>query len=99
MGLRILFWIAANRDTRKNECRLSANDNDEPTIYVATMNHRFFVSHDAGKTFTEINDGIKRVSYKQGEQHQYILAEGGRVFGCTEKADITVKSGLEKYPS
>lgn len=64
---------------------------DDLTIYVATMNHGFFVSYDTGKTFTQINEGIKRVSYKEGEQYQYILAEDieakdGRVFGCTAKS-------------
>lgn len=64
---------------------------DELTIFVATMNHGFFVSYDTGKTFAEINEGIERVSYKQGEQYQYILAEDieakdGRVFGCTAKS-------------
>lgn len=40
---------------------------DESTIYVATMNHGFFISNDGGKTFAEINDGIERVCYKQEE--------------------------------
>ncbi|MCM1130809.1 MAG: hypothetical protein NC310_01775 [Roseburia sp.] len=73
---------------------------DELTIYVATMNHGFFVSYDGGKTFTEINDGIERVSYKEGTQYQYILAEDieakdGRVFGCTAKSNYNgqVQSG------
>lgn len=63
----------------------------ERTIYVATMNHGFFVSYDTGRTFAEINGGIEKVSYKQGEEYQYILAEDieakdGRVFGCTAKS-------------
>lgn len=67
------------------------NDEDKLTIYVATMNHGFFVSYDTGKTFIEINEGIERVSYKEGEQYQYILAEDieakdGRVFGCTARS-------------
>lgn len=67
------------------------NDKDELTIYVATMNHGFFVSYDAGKTFSEINDGIEKVSYKEGERYQYILAEDieakdGKVFGCTARS-------------
>ena len=68
------------------------NAQDGLTIYVATMNHGFFVSSDSGKTFTEINDGIEKVSYKQGERYQYILAEDieakdGRVFGCTARSN------------
>lgn len=71
-------------------------EKDELTIYVATMNHGFFVSYDTGKTFMELNDGIERVSYKQGEQYQYILAEDveakdGRVFGCTAKSNYNGK--------
>lgn len=67
------------------------NEKDERTIYVATMNHGFFVSYDTGKSFTEINEGIERVSYREGEGYQYILAEDievkdGRVFGCTAKS-------------
>ena len=76
------------------------NNDYELTIYVATMNHGFFVSFNSGKTFTEINDGIERVSYKQGEQYQYILAQDieardGRVFGCTAKSSYNsqVQSG------
>ncbi len=66
--------------------------NEEVTIYVATMNHGFFVSYDSGKTFTEINDGIERVSYRQDVRYQYILAQDieakdGRVFGCTAKSN------------
>ncbi|MDE7440509.1 MAG: hypothetical protein K2N23_08395, partial [Clostridia bacterium] len=62
------------------------NSEDELTIFVATMNHGFFVSYDSGKTFTEINEGIERVN-----NNQYILAEDieakdGRVFGCTAKS-------------
>ncbi len=72
------------------------NSQDELTVYVATMNHGFFISHDSGKTFTEINDGIERVSYREGEQYQYILAEDievkdGRVFGCTAKSNYNGK--------
>lgn len=72
------------------------NNEDELTIYVATMNHGFFVSYDTGKTFAEINEGIERVSYKEGEQYQYILAEDietkdGRVFGCTAKSNYNGK--------
>ena len=72
------------------------NSEEELTIYVATMNHGFFVSYDSGKTFTEINEGIERVSYKQGEQYQYILAEDieakdGRVFGCTARSNYNGK--------
>ncbi|MDE7406433.1 MAG: hypothetical protein K2M89_06140 [Clostridiales bacterium] len=68
------------------------NNGAELTIYVATMNHGFFVSYDTGKTFAEINDGIERVSYKEGEQYRYILAEDieakdGRVFGCTARSN------------
>lgn len=64
---------------------------DESTIYVATMNHGFFISNDGGKTFAEINDGIERVCYKQEERYRYILAEDieakdGRVFGCTARS-------------
>lgn len=67
------------------------NGEDDLTIYVATMNHGFFVSFNTGKTFTEINDGIEKVSYKEGERYQYILAEDieakdGRVFGCTARS-------------
>lgn len=67
------------------------SDKAERTIYVATMNHGFFVSYDTGKSFAEINEGIDRVSYKEGENYQYILAEDieakdGRVFGCTAKS-------------
>lgn len=67
------------------------NEKDELTIYVATMNHGFFVSYDTGKTFIEINEGIERVSYKEGENYRYILAEDieakdGRVFGCTARS-------------
>lgn len=67
------------------------NEKDERTIYVATMNHGFFVSYDTGKSFTEINEGIERVSYREGEGYQYILAEDievkdGRVFGCTARS-------------
>lgn len=67
------------------------NVRDDLTIYVATMNHGFFVSYDTGKSFTEINDGIERVAYQQGERYQYILAEDieakdGRVFGCTARS-------------
>ena len=74
------------------------NNDGELTVYVATMNHGFFVSYDTGKTFTEINDGIEKVSYKQGEQYQYILAQDieakdGRVFGCTAKS--TYNGGVQ----
>lgn len=67
------------------------NDRDGLTIYVATMNRGFFVSYDGGKNFTELNDGIERVAYKEGEQYRYILAEDieakdGRVFGCTARS-------------
>lgn len=61
------------------------NNEDELTIYVATMNHGFFVSYDTGKTFTEINDGIERVSYNQIFAED-IEAKDGRVFGCTAKS-------------
>lgn len=61
------------------------NSEDEPTIYVATMNHGFFVSYDSGKTFTEINEGLERVSYNQIFAED-IEAKGGRVFGCTAKS-------------
>lgn len=68
------------------------NGGDVLTIYVATMNCGFFVSYDTGKTFTELNEGIEKVSYKEGEQYQYILAEDieakdSRVFGCTAKSN------------
>lgn len=67
------------------------NEKDERTIYVATMNHGFFVSYDTGKSFTEINEGIERVSYREEEGYRYILAEDieakdGRVFGCTARS-------------
>lgn len=58
---------------------------DDVTIYVATMNHGFFVSYDSGKTFTEINEGIERVSYNQIFAED-IEAKDGRVFGCTAKS-------------
>ncbi len=61
------------------------NDQDEATIYVATMNHGFFVSYDSGKMFTEINEGIERVSYNQIFAED-IEAKDGRVFGCTAKS-------------
>lgn len=32
-------------------------------IYIATEGHGFFVTHDLGETFVEINDGIKVSSY------------------------------------
>lgn len=63
----------------------------ELIIYIATMNHGFFVSYDTGKNFKELNDGIERVGYKPGGQYQYILAEDieakdGKVFGCTARS-------------
>ncbi len=61
------------------------NIDDELTVYVATMNHGFFVSYDSGKTFTEINEGIERVSYNQIFAED-IEAKDGRVFGCTAKS-------------
>ncbi len=61
------------------------NNKDELTIYVATMNHGFFVSYDSGKTFAEINEGIQRVSYNQIFAED-IEAKDGRVFGCTAKS-------------
>ena len=61
------------------------NNEGELTIYVATMNHGFFVSYDSGKTFTEINEGIERVSYNQIFAED-IEAKDGRVFGCTAKS-------------
>lgn len=60
-------------------------NSEEATIYVATMNHGFFVSYDSGKTFTEINEGLERVSYNQIFAED-IEAKGGRVFGCTAKS-------------
>lgn len=67
------------------------NEKDERTIYVATMNHGFFVSYNSGKSFTEINEGIDRVSYREEDGYRYILAEDieakdGRVFGCTARS-------------
>ena len=67
------------------------NESDERTIYVATMNHGFYVSYDSGKSFAELNEGIEKVSYREGEGYQYILAEDieakdGRVFGCTARS-------------
>ncbi|MDE6411966.1 MAG: hypothetical protein K2L02_05485 [Clostridia bacterium] len=74
------------------------NREDDLTIYVATMNHGFYVSYDTGKHFTEINDGIESVSYKEGERYQYILAEDieakdDRVFGCTARS--TYNGGVQ----
>ena len=67
------------------------NEKDDRTIYVATMNHGFFVSYDTGKSFNELNEGIERVSYREEESYRYILAEDievkdGRVFGCTARS-------------
>ena len=80
--------LPENAITVKMSVVYPQDSQDELTIYVATMNCGFYVSYDTGKTFNEINDGIQRVSYKEGEQYQYILAEDieakdGRVFGCT----------------
>jgi len=65
-------------------------NSDEVTIYVATFNEGFFVSYDSGKTFTEMNNGIEKVSYKEEEKYQYILASDievkeGHIFGITAK--------------
>ncbi len=67
-------------------------DSDEATIYVATFNEGFFVSHDSGKTFTEMNDGIEKISYKEEEKYRYIFAsdievKDGRIFGITAKTN------------
>ncbi len=66
-------------------------DSSELTIYVATFNKGFFVSYDSGKTFNEINNGIKKVSYRDGEAYQYILAsdievKDGHIFGITARS-------------
>ncbi len=64
-------------------------DNSEyATIYVATFNEGFYVSHDSGKTFKEMNEGIERLKYKDG--YEYILAsdievKDGHIFGITAK--------------
>ncbi len=63
---------------------------DEATIYLATFNEGFFVSYDSGKTFSPMNEGIKRVSYQEKEGYQYILAadievKEGHIFGLTAK--------------
>ncbi len=65
-------------------------NSDEVTIYVATFNEGFFVSHDSGKTFVEMNNGIKKVSYKEEEKYKYIFASDievkeGHIFGITAK--------------
>lgn len=65
-------------------------DTMEVTIYLATFNNGFFVSYDSGKTFTQINDGIEPVVYKNEPGYQYILASDievseGHIFGITAK--------------
>jgi len=66
-------------------------DSDEAIIYVATFNKGFFVSYDSGKNFTEMNKGIEKISYKDEEKYQYILAadievQEGHIFGITAKS-------------
>ncbi len=65
---------------------------DDVTIYVATLNNGFYVSKNSGKTFTAMNDGIERVKYKEAdERYHYILAadievKDGRIFGMTARS-------------
>ncbi len=67
------------------------DEGEKPILIVATFNHGFFISYDAGKTFTEMNDGIEKVSYAEGETYKYILAadleitDDGRIFAITAK--------------
>ncbi len=65
-------------------------DSEEVTIYVATFNEGFFVSYDSGKTFTEMNEGLSRIAYRDDEDYKYILAsdievKDGHIFGITAK--------------
>jgi len=65
-------------------------NSDEVIIYVATFNEGFFVSYNSGKTFTKMNNGIEKVSYKEEEKYQYIFAadievKEGHIFGITAK--------------
>lgn len=65
-------------------------NSSEVTIYVATFNEGFFVSYDSGKTFTEMNEGINKITYKEEEKYKYIFASDievkeGHIFGITAK--------------
>ncbi len=71
-------------------------NSDEVTIYIATFNEGFFVSYNSGKTFTEMNSGIEKISYKNEEKYQYILAsdievKDGHIFGITAKNNYSNK--------
>ena len=54
-------------------------DGDNRTIYIATEGHGFFVTHDLGKTFTEMNEGIKISTYL-GKNNPAIF--GNEILSC-----------------
>lgn len=56
-------------------------DGDNRTIYIATEGHGFFVTHDSGQTFEEMNDGI-RVSTYLGENNPAIF--GNEILSCKD---------------
>ena len=65
-------------------------NSEERIIYVSVWNEGFFVSHDSGKTFESMNEGIDRVKFN--DTYSYILAadievtDDGRIFGITSKS-------------
>ncbi len=76
-------------------------DSDEVTIYVATFNEGFFVSYDSGKTFTEMNNGIEKITYREEDKYKYIFASDievkeGHIFGITAKTSYNGKTQAGK---
>lgn len=69
------------------------------SIYVASFNCGFYVSHDGGASFAELNDGISPVVNSAGTGYilgEDITAAGGRVFAATGISNYAAADGQTK---